>query len=110
MRERAEMAGGRCTLYSLPAPAPRLEVWVPPVRPERIGRRRRARARRGVPARTAGLTLDAAGDATRAAPGGGPRSVSDVADRQLSASPSSSARPGVRLRMPSVSSSSRCRL
>ena len=35
MRERAEMAGGWCTLYSLPGAGTTLEVWVPPVRPER---------------------------------------------------------------------------
>jgi signal transduction histidine kinase len=33
MRERAEMAGGWCTLYSLPGAGTTLEVWLPPVGP-----------------------------------------------------------------------------
>lgn len=31
MRERADMAGGRCALFSLPGSGTTLEVWVPPV-------------------------------------------------------------------------------
>lgn len=32
MRERAEMAGGRCSLFSLPGAGTTLEVWMPPPR------------------------------------------------------------------------------
>ena len=32
MRERAEMAGGRCSMFSLPGEGTTLEVWLPPVR------------------------------------------------------------------------------
>jgi len=32
MRERAEMAGGRCTMYSLPGAGATLEVWLPATR------------------------------------------------------------------------------
>jgi signal transduction histidine kinase len=34
MRERAEMAGGGCSLFSLPGAGTTLEVWLPPLRSE----------------------------------------------------------------------------